>query len=144
MSKMMTTNKPPNWRYENRLALCSEFMAMFNRHWRRNWLKLFEISWRWIHSTGNRRIHWITTVEISLSSSSESIAALIHSGQRADHPVYLSDLGAALTSAEGAEQQAVMEEMNVCRPRDGKILFRTVARRSRIVWCWRSACWRRN
>jgi hypothetical protein len=43
----------------------------------------------------------------------ESIAALIHSGQRADHPVYLSDLGAALTSAEGAEQQAVMEEMNV-------------------------------
>ncbi len=44
----------------------------------------------------------------------ESIAALIHSGQRADHPVYLSDLGAALTSAEGAEQQAVMEEMNVC------------------------------
>jgi hypothetical protein len=26
----------------------------------------------------------------------------------------LSDLGAALTSAEGAEQQAVMEEMNVC------------------------------
>jgi len=45
--------------------------------------------------------------------SRESIAALIHSGQRADHPVYLSDLGAALTSAEGAEQQAVMEEMNV-------------------------------
>ncbi|CAF2685943.1 unnamed protein product [Rotaria sp. Silwood2] len=43
----------------------------------------------------------------------ESIAALIHSGQRADHPVYLSDLGAALTSAEGAEQQAVMEEMNI-------------------------------
>ena len=38
---------------------------------------------------------------------------MIHSGQRADHPVYLSDLGAALTSAEGAEQQAVMEEMNV-------------------------------
>ena len=44
----------------------------------------------------------------------DSIAALIHSGQRADHPVYLSDLGAALTSAEGAEQQAVLEEMNVC------------------------------
>lgn len=43
----------------------------------------------------------------------ESIAALIHSGQRADHPVYLSDLGAALTSAEGHEQQAVMEEMNI-------------------------------
>ncbi|CAF0904584.1 unnamed protein product [Rotaria sordida] len=43
----------------------------------------------------------------------ESIAALIHSGQRADHPVYLSDLGAALTSAEGPEQQAVMEEMNI-------------------------------
>jgi ATP-dependent Lon protease len=45
--------------------------------------------------------------------SRESIAALIHSGQRTDHPVYLSDLGAALTSAEGDEQQAVMEEMNV-------------------------------
>ncbi|CAF0744003.1 unnamed protein product [Didymodactylos carnosus] len=43
----------------------------------------------------------------------ESIAALIHSGQRADHPVYLSDLGAALTSAEGAEQQAVLEETNI-------------------------------
>ncbi|CAF1265415.1 unnamed protein product [Rotaria magnacalcarata] len=43
----------------------------------------------------------------------ESIAALIHSGQRADHPVYLSDLGAALTSAEGEEQQAIMEEMNI-------------------------------
>ncbi len=49
-----------------------------------------------------------------MNFSRESIASLIHSGQRADHPVYLSDLGAALTSAEGAEQQAVMEEMNVC------------------------------
>ena len=48
---------------------------------------------------------------------------MIHSGQRADHPVYLSDLGAALTSAEGHEQQAVMEEMNVRRSSSRRSTF---------------------
>jgi len=45
----------------------------------------------------------------------ESLSALLHSGDRGDHPVYLSDFGAALTSAEGVEQQAVMEEMNISK-----------------------------
>lgn len=39
---------------------------------------------------------------------------MLHQGQRVvDNPVYLSDLGAALTGAEAADLQAVLEEMNV-------------------------------
>ncbi len=39
---------------------------------------------------------------------------LLQNGQRVvDNPVYLSDLGAALTSAEAAEQQEVLEQLNV-------------------------------
>lgn len=44
----------------------------------------------------------------------ESISLLMHGGQRVlDNPTYLSDLGAALTSADAKEQQEVLEELNV-------------------------------
>ncbi|KAL1139685.1 hypothetical protein AAG570_006663 [Ranatra chinensis] len=44
----------------------------------------------------------------------DSLQQMMHHGQRVvDNPVYLSDLGAALTGAEPAELQAVMEEMNI-------------------------------
>jgi Lon-like ATP-dependent protease len=46
----------------------------------------------------------------------ESLQQMLHSGQRvADNPVYLSDLGAALTGAEAAELQQVLQEMDVSR-----------------------------
>lgn len=44
----------------------------------------------------------------------ESLQQMLHQGQRVvDNPVYLSDLGAALTGADAAELQAVLEEMDV-------------------------------
>ncbi|XP_055956422.1 lon protease homolog, mitochondrial [Patella vulgata] len=44
----------------------------------------------------------------------ENLAQIIHAGQRViDNPVYISDLGAALTSAEPAELQDVLEERNI-------------------------------
>lgn len=44
----------------------------------------------------------------------ESLQQMLHQGQRVvDNPVYLSDLGAALTGAEPAELQAVLEEMDI-------------------------------
>lgn len=44
----------------------------------------------------------------------ESISLLLQSGQRVvDNPVYLSDLGAALTNSDSKEQQEVLEELNV-------------------------------
>ncbi|XP_074650572.1 lon protease homolog, mitochondrial-like isoform X2 [Tubulanus polymorphus] len=44
----------------------------------------------------------------------ESVAQMIQGGQRViDNPVYLSDLGAALTSGESHELQAVLEEINI-------------------------------
>jgi hypothetical protein len=44
----------------------------------------------------------------------ESLQQMLHTGQRVvDNPVYLSDLGAALTGAEPAELQQVLEEMDV-------------------------------
>ncbi|XP_076800484.1 lon protease homolog, mitochondrial-like [Clavelina lepadiformis] len=44
----------------------------------------------------------------------ESVAQIIQAGQRViDNPVYLSDLGAALSSGETREMQEVLEEMNV-------------------------------
>ncbi|XP_019626711.1 PREDICTED: LOW QUALITY PROTEIN: lon protease homolog, mitochondrial-like [Branchiostoma belcheri] len=44
----------------------------------------------------------------------ESVAQMIHAGQKViDNPVYLSDLGAALTSAESYELQEVLEETNI-------------------------------
>lgn len=44
----------------------------------------------------------------------ESVAQMIQAGQRViDNPVYLSDLGAALTGAEAAELQEVLEEMDI-------------------------------
>lgn len=44
----------------------------------------------------------------------DSLQQMMHQGQRVvDNPVYLSDLGAALTAAEAKELQAVLEEMDV-------------------------------
>lgn len=44
----------------------------------------------------------------------ESLQQMMHQGQRVvDNPVYLSDLGAALTAAEATELQEVLEEMDV-------------------------------
>ena len=44
----------------------------------------------------------------------ESVQQMLHTGQRVvDSPMYLSDLGAALTGAEPAELQQGLEEMNV-------------------------------
>lgn len=41
---------------------------------------------------------------------------MLHQGQRVvDNPVYLSDLGAALTGADAQELQEVLEEMDVSR-----------------------------
>ena len=49
-----------------------------------------------------------------LSIKRESISLLLQSGQRVvDNPVYLSDLGAALTNSDSKEQQEVLEELNV-------------------------------
>lgn len=44
----------------------------------------------------------------------DSLQQMMHQGQRVvDNPVYLSDLGAALTAAEGKELQEVLEELDV-------------------------------
>lgn len=44
---------------------------------------------------------------------------MLHTGQRVvDNPVYLSDLGAALTGAEASELQQVLEEMDVSESYD--------------------------
>ena len=44
----------------------------------------------------------------------ESISLLLQGGQRVvDNPVYLSDLGAALTNSDPKEQQEVLEELNI-------------------------------
>lgn len=44
----------------------------------------------------------------------DSLQQMMHQGQRVvDNPVYLSDLGAALTAAESKELQEVLEEMEV-------------------------------
>ena len=44
----------------------------------------------------------------------DQVAQMIHPGMRVmENPVYLSDLGAALTSSEPKELQDVLEETNV-------------------------------
>ncbi|XP_049820710.1 lon protease homolog, mitochondrial isoform X2 [Aethina tumida] len=44
----------------------------------------------------------------------DSLQQMMHQGQRVvDNPVYLSDLGAALTAAEGKELQEVLEEVDI-------------------------------
>jgi len=49
----------------------------------------------------------------------ETLEQMLHQGQRVvDNPVYLSDLGAALTGAEPAELQAVLEETDVSRTKN--------------------------
>ncbi|XP_055351154.1 lon protease homolog, mitochondrial-like [Paramacrobiotus metropolitanus] len=46
----------------------------------------------------------------------ESLMQMIQAGQRVtDNPVYLADLGAALTAGEAAELQAVLEEPDIAR-----------------------------
>lgn len=47
-------------------------------------------------------------------SSRESVLQMMQAGQRVvDNPIYLSDMGAALTGAESHELQDVLEETNV-------------------------------
>ena len=47
----------------------------------------------------------------------ESIQQMLHQGQRVvDNPVYLADLGAALTAAEPADLQEVINEISVSTP----------------------------
>lgn len=44
----------------------------------------------------------------------ESLNQMLHQGTRVvDNPVYLSDLGAALTGADAKELQEVLEELDV-------------------------------
>lgn len=44
----------------------------------------------------------------------ESVLQMMQAGQRVvDNPIYLSDMGAALTGAESHELQDVLEETNV-------------------------------
>ncbi|KAG5871331.1 hypothetical protein JTB14_034354 [Gonioctena quinquepunctata] len=46
----------------------------------------------------------------------DSLQQMMHQGQRVvDNPVYLSDLGAALTAAESKELQEVLEEMDISK-----------------------------
>ncbi len=60
----------------------------------------------------------LTKVKISFSLCSvyvrESVLQMMQAGQRVvDNPIYLSDMGAALTGAESHELQDVLEEINV-------------------------------
>ena len=49
--------------------------------------------------------------------SRESVLQMMQAGQRVvDNPIYLSDMGAALTGAESHELQDVLEETNVSAP----------------------------
>lgn len=51
----------------------------------------------------------------------DTLQQMMHQGQRViDNPVYLSDLGAALTAAESKELQDVLEEMDVRNKWDNK------------------------
>jgi len=44
----------------------------------------------------------------------ETVTSVINSGERVvEDPAYLSDLGAAITSSENEEFQAVLEELDV-------------------------------
>lgn len=44
----------------------------------------------------------------------ESVLQMMQAGQRVvDNPIYLSDMGAALTGAESHELQDILEEMHV-------------------------------
>lgn len=44
----------------------------------------------------------------------ESVLQMVQAGQRVvDNPIYLSDMGAALTGAESHELQDILEEMHV-------------------------------
>lgn len=57
-------------------------------------------------------------VAASSVPSRESVLQMMQAGQRVvDNPIYLSDMGAALTGAESHELQDVLEETNVSAPR---------------------------
>lgn len=46
----------------------------------------------------------------------DSLQQMLHQGQRVvDNPVYLGDLGAALTGGDAQELQQVLEEMDVSK-----------------------------
>ena len=56
----------------------------------------------------------IKLYNVFLLSDRETVSQMIQGGQRViDNPVYLGDLGAALTAGEAEELQAVLEESNV-------------------------------
>lgn len=59
----------------------------------------------------------IKTIRDIISMNSlyrEALQQMLHQGQKVvDNPVYLSDLGAALTGADAQELQQVLEEMDV-------------------------------
>ncbi|XP_058792096.1 lon protease homolog, mitochondrial isoform X2 [Phymastichus coffea] len=61
----------------------------------------------------------IKTIRDIISMNSlyrESLQQMLHQGQRVvDNPVYLSDLGAALTGADANELQEVLEEMDITK-----------------------------
>lgn len=51
---------------------------------------------------------------LQFGSCRESVLQMMQAGQRVvDNPIYLSDMGAALTGAESYELQDVLEETNV-------------------------------
>lgn len=51
---------------------------------------------------------------LALHPYRESVLQMMQAGQRVvDNPIYLSDMGAALTGAESHELQDVLEETNV-------------------------------
>lgn len=62
----------------------------------------------------------------------ESIQQMLHQGQRVvDNPVYLADLGAALTAAEPADLQEVINEISVSTvPTDFFFQLRRIPNRS--------------
>lgn len=63
------------------------------------------------------RAEFIVVLCLWLYLVRESVLQMMQAGQRVvDNPIYLSDMGAALTGAESHELQDVLEEANVSRP----------------------------
>lgn len=65
----------------------------------------------------------------------ESLQQMLHQGQRVvDNPVYLSDLGAALTGADAEELQQVLEEMDVSALILLQIKFKKFTKNLKIIF----------
>ena len=57
----------------------------------------------------------LSSLKYYKSNLSESLAQLIETGKKVvDNPTHLADFGAALTSGESHQLQAVLESTNVC------------------------------